>query len=81
MLKADRLKRMWIVDLTAPSHARVVIIHRSNGRTHAIRFVGSELCQMLQPAEFWDRSSAAPSAESGAPSTPTLWHGARVGQG
>ena len=36
MLARERLKRLWKVALTAPSHERVVLIHRSNGRTHPI---------------------------------------------
>ena len=36
MLARERLKRLWKVALTAPSHERVVLIHRYNSNAHPI---------------------------------------------
>ena len=40
MLARERLKRLWKVALTAPSHERVVLIHRCNSAQYPILCAG-----------------------------------------
>ena len=79
MLARERLKRLWKVALTAPSHERVVLIHRYNSNAHPILCNGplpDPPAGRILPSEL-----GGPRAESEGQSTPTLsvWGGSGAG--
>ena len=73
-LQGKRLERLCDGALAAPSHARVVIIHRYRCAQYLIWPHESvpDVPVEAVPARSCHRSLAAPGAASGAPSTPTF---------